>query len=186
MMTMVSQWHHVETFQNEPDLHGSGVREDVAGAQVQRSESLGKLAGRVAHDINNILTVITGFSAFVAEDINAAQRDGCAHLPNASADLEKILTAARRGRGLTNQLMSFEDHQVTRTDVTDLDNVITSVVELLQQTVEKHIQVVLDSNGEPHPVLVDPVSLERALLNLAVNAHDAISTRGTQRKRRSS
>jgi signal transduction histidine kinase len=106
---MVSESHHVEKFQNQPDMRGSGVREDVTGAQVPQPESLDMLAHRVAHDINNLLTVITSFGTFVAEDISAARLNGCAHLENAAADMEKVLTAARRGAELTGQLLSFSD-----------------------------------------------------------------------------
>jgi hypothetical protein len=109
MMTMASESHHVEAFQNEPDIGRSGVREDVTGAQVQQPESLETLAVRIAHDINNLLTMITSFATFVADDISAARLNGCTHLENASADMEKILTAARRGAGLTGQLGSFSD-----------------------------------------------------------------------------
>jgi signal transduction histidine kinase len=105
-MTMVSESGDVETFQNEPDMRGSGVREDMTDAQVEQPETLGRLTDRVAHDINNLMTVIISFGAFVAEDISAARLNGCAHLENAAADMEKILTAARRGAGLTGQLLS--------------------------------------------------------------------------------
>jgi hypothetical protein len=85
-MTMVSKSHHVETFRNESDM-------DMP-------------ARRVAHDLNNLLTVITSFGTFVADEIGAAQQNGCAHLANAPADIEKIRTAARRGAELTRQLLS--------------------------------------------------------------------------------
>src|SRR6266699_720031 len=106
-MTMVIESHDVETFPNEPGTRGSGVRVEVAGAQVQQSESLDMLVPRVAHDINNLLTVIISFGTFVADEISAARRNGCAHLENSPADMEKILTAARRGAGLAGQLLSF-------------------------------------------------------------------------------
>jgi signal transduction histidine kinase len=100
-MTMLSESHHVETFRNESDTRGSGVREDVSGP-----ESLDMFASRVAHDLNNLLTVITSFGTFVADEIGAAQHNGCAHLANAPADIEKIRTAARRGAELTRRLLS--------------------------------------------------------------------------------
>ena len=107
-MTMVGESRPVETFQNEPDTRGSDVRANAAGTQFQQVESLDMLAGRVAHDINNLLTAITSYGTFVADDIRAAQRNGCVHLGNASADIERILAAARRGAGLTGQLLSFQ------------------------------------------------------------------------------
>jgi hypothetical protein len=106
-MTMVSEFHDVETFPNEPDMRGSGVRDEVTGDQVRQPESPDMLVHRVAHDINNLLTVITSFGNFVAEEISAARHNGCAHLENSSADMQKILTAAGRGAGLAGQLMSF-------------------------------------------------------------------------------
>ncbi|GLZ38882.1 hypothetical protein [Actinokineospora sp. NBRC 105648] len=78
----------------------------VGESHLGEPESLDALAGRVAHDLNNLLTVITSFGTFVAEEISAAQRDGCAHLDNAPADVQKVLTAAERGAELTGQLLS--------------------------------------------------------------------------------
>jgi CheY-like chemotaxis protein len=137
------------------------------------------LAGGVAHDFNNLLAVITSFGTFVAEEITAAQSNGCDHLQNASADVEKVLAAARRGAGLTSQLLAFGHRQVMQAEVMDLNVLITSVVTLLQQTLGEHIHVVLDLTDQPHPILADPSQLERALLNLAVNARDAMPTGGS-------
>ena len=77
----------------------SSVREDVTGAQLRQPESLELLVRTIAHDINNLLTVITGFGTFAADDISAAQRNGCVHLEGAPAYIEKILTAANNYAG---------------------------------------------------------------------------------------
>ena len=165
-MTVASDSRHVESDQNEPDPRESGVLEDVTFSQAQRRENLGMLAGGLAHDLNNVLTVISSLTEFVVEEISAAQRNGCTHLKDAPSDMRKVLAAAKRATDLTSQFLSF-DGQVAQAEVVDLNAMITGVVTLLQQTPGKYIQVVLDPKGEPRPTLANRALLEQALLKLA-------------------
>ena len=149
--------------------------------QAQRLESLGMLAGGVAHDFNNLLAVITNFGTFVAEELAAATTNGCDHLDRAAQDIEKILSASRRGISLTQQLLAFGHRQVMHAEVLDANALITGLSQLLHRTIGEHITIKLDLTDDPCLILADPAQLERALLNLTLNARDAMSTGGTLR-----
>ena len=155
-------------------------RKERLQAQAQRLESLGQLAGGVAHDFNNLLAVILNYVSFVSEDIAAAAGpDPAGHLESASADLGQIKKAAERAAGLTHQLLVFARGDVNRPQVLDLDTVVTEVEELLRRTIGEHVELVTSLAGDLWPVLADPGKLEQVLVNLAVNARDAMPGGGT-------
>jgi len=164
-----------------------GFQDDAVGRpvphlpsqQTQRLENLGILVGGIAHDLNNVLAVITSFGAFVGEEITQARDDGCDYLGTAGEDIEKVLRAARRGAGLTEQLCAFGHREVMRAEVLNVDSVIHRVADLLTPAVSEHIRVALDLVADPYPILADPGQLARALLNLAANACDAMPDGGT-------
>lgn len=93
--------------QNEPDTLRRDTAQRVPGDESHQPESLDRLAHRVAHDINNLLAVIISVGTLVADDIDAARRNGCTHLDNVGTDMETVLGAALRGAELTGQLLSF-------------------------------------------------------------------------------
>ena len=156
-------------------------RKERLQAQAQRLESLGQLAGGVAHDFNNLLAVILNYVTFVSEEVAAAAADldPARHLEAASADLAQIKKAAERAAGLTHQLLVFARRDVIRPQVLDLDTVITSVEEMLRRTLGEHVELVISLAGDLWPVLADPGQLEQVLVNLAVNARDAMPAGGT-------
>ena len=154
---------------------------EVQLRQAQRLESLGMLAGGVAHDFNNLLAVITNFGTFVAEEIAAATKNGCGHLDHAAQDIDKILRASRRGVSLTKQLLAFGHRQVVHAEVLDVNTLITRFSQLLHRTLGEHVTITLDLADDPCLILADPDQLERALLNLSLNARDAMPTGGTLR-----
>jgi signal transduction histidine kinase len=148
--------------------------------QAQRLESLGQLAGGVAHDFNNLLAVILNYLSFAAEEVAAAAGpEPSPHLEAAAADLAEADKAARRATGLTHQLLLFARRDVVRPQVLDCDTVITSVEEMLRRTLGEHVQLVTTLAGDLWPVLADPGQLEQVLVNLAVNARDAMPDGGT-------
>ena len=148
--------------------------------QAQRLESLGQLAGGVAHDFNNLLAVILNYVTFVSEEVAAAAGpDPAPHLEAASADLAQITKAAERAAALTHQLLIFARREVVRPQVIDLDSVITTVEEMLRRTIGEHIELVISPAGDLCPILADPGQLEQVLVNLAVNARDAMPGGGT-------
>jgi nitrogen-specific signal transduction histidine kinase/CheY-like chemotaxis protein len=149
-------------------------------AQAQRMESLGQLAGGVAHDFNNLLAVILNYAAFAAEELAAAtESDWAGRCESAHDDLEQISRAGERAASLTRQLLAFARREVVQPQVLDLDTVITAVEEMLRRTLGEHVELAISLAGGLHPVLADPGRLEQVLVNLAVNARDAMPGGGT-------
>lgn len=138
--------------------------------QSQKMESLGRLAGGVAHDFNNLLTVILTCARFAEEEIDEADpRRG---------DLSEIASAAERAAGLTRQLLAFARRQPIEPQVVLLTNVIRNVHRLLERTVGEHITLDLELAEAIWPTLVDPGQFEQVIVNLAVNARDAMPDGG--------
>ena len=149
-------------------------------AQAQRLESLGQLAGGVAHDFNNLLAVILNYADFAAEELAAAtESDWAGRCESAHDDLEQISRAGERAASLTRQLLAFARREVVQPQVLDLDTVITAVEEMLRRTLGEHVELAISLAGDLHPVLADPGQLEQVLVNLAVNARDAMPGGGT-------
>ena len=148
--------------------------------QSQRLESLGQLAGGVAHDFNNLLAVMLNYTSFVAEQIqDAADVDPAGGWPQAAKDLQQVLRAGRRATELTHQLLAFGRREVVRPRVLDLNGVIREVEQLLLRTLGEHIQLHTELEPALWPVLADPGQVEQVLVNLAVNARDAMPAGGT-------
>jgi PAS domain S-box-containing protein len=141
--------------------------------QAQRIEAVGRLAGGVAHDFNNIITVITGSTEMLLEDLAAddAQRQ----------DLEEIRKAAQRAATLTRQLLAFSRKQVLQTRVLDLNAVVRSLDRMLQRLIGEDVMLELALEPAVHAVRADPGQIEQVILNLAVNARDAMPKGGRLR-----
>jgi signal transduction histidine kinase/CheY-like chemotaxis protein len=157
-------------------------RKERSLIQAQRLESLGQLAGGVAHDFNNLLAVILNYASYAAEDVAAAAEEGAdpaLHLEAAGADVLQIKKAAMQAAGLTRQLLLFARRDVIRPQVLDLDSVISSVDDMLRRTLGEHVELVINLAGDLWPVLADPGQIEQVLVNLAVNARDAMPDGGT-------
>jgi two-component system cell cycle sensor histidine kinase/response regulator CckA len=143
--------------------------------QAQRLENLGQLAGGIAHDFNNLLAVILNYVTFVSEEMDVAtESDWAGRWETARGDLTQIKRAAERAARLTHQLLAFARREVVRPQVLDLDQVISGLTEMLRRTLGEHIDVTTSSGGGLWPVLADPGQLEQVLVNLAVNARDAM------------
>jgi len=148
--------------------------------QAQRMENLGQLAGGVAHDFNNLLAVILNYVSFVSEELAAATgSDWRQRCETARGDLGQIKRAGERAASLTRQLLAFARREVVQPQVLDLDSVITAVEEMLRRTLGEHIELVISLAGDLHPVLADPGQLEQVLVNLVLNARDAMPAGGT-------
>jgi PAS domain S-box-containing protein len=147
--------------------------------QVQRLDSLGQLAGGVAHDFNNLLAVILNYASFVSQRLAvAAESDGAESWDAARSDVEQIRRATERGASLTRQLLAFASRDVIRPLVLDLNDVVADVEELLPRAIGEHIELVTSLADDLWPILADAGKLEQVLVNLAVNARDAMPAGG--------
>ena len=142
-------------------------------AQARKMEAVGQLTGGIAHDFNNLLTVVLGNA-----DMLLRRSDGDARLHR---QLSAIHFAAERGQNLTNQLLAFSRRQQLRPSVVDINELIRVFAPLIQQAVGEGITIELDLGDPDLRVNVDPTQLETALLNLAVNARDAMHKEGRLR-----
>ncbi|MGH2916480.1 MAG: ATP-binding protein [Solirubrobacteraceae bacterium] len=148
-------------------------------AQVTRLESLGLLAGGVAHDFNNLLAVILNYAAFAEEAVGAAVAQDPERWSSARDDIAEVQEAARRASRLTHQLLAFARREVVRPEVVSLNDVVRGTAQLLRRTLGEHIELTLTLADDLAPVLADPGQLEQVLVNLAVNARDAMPSGGT-------
>jgi signal transduction histidine kinase len=145
--------------------------------QGQRLEILGQLAGGVAHDFNNLLAVILNYASFVAEELAAAPQSES--MAAAGRDVGQIERAAQRATALTHQLLAFARREVIQPRVLDLNSVVTDVTQLLDRTIGGDVVLHTDLVADLWPVLADTGQIEQVLVNLAVNARDAMSGGGT-------
>jgi PAS domain S-box-containing protein len=143
--------------------------------QAQRLESLGQLAGGIAHDFNNLLAVIINYAAFVASDLDAAAGiEGEDRWRGTREDVEQIRLAGERAAHLTHQLLSFARREVVQPEVVDVNDVVGDIEQLLRRTLGEHVELHSSLAADLSPVLIDPGRLEQVLVNLAVNARDAM------------
>jgi len=152
--------------------------------QAQRLEVLGRLAGGVAHDFNNLLAVILNYAAFVSEELAAtagSAPDWERRRQVAQRDVIQIQRAAERGTNLTHQLLAFARREVVQSLVLNLNDVVTDVEELLRRTLGEDMELVTSLSRSLWPILADPGQLEQVLVNLAINARDAMPGGGTLR-----
>ena len=150
--------------------------------QAQRLEGLGQLAGGVAHDFNNLIAVILNYAAFVGEEIDTAAQGGAGpQWQAASADVDQIRRAAERAAGLTRQLLSFARREVIQPQVVVLNDLIDNVASILRRTLGADLDLITDLAEDLPPVLVDAGQIDQVILNLAVNARDAMPDGGSLR-----
>jgi PAS domain S-box-containing protein len=150
--------------------------------QAQRLESLGQLAGGIAHDFNNLLAVIMNYAAFVAEDLEAAgEKDGEERWRSTREDVEQVRLASERASHLTHQLLAFARREVVQPEVVDVNDIVGEIEQLLRRTLGEHVELQSSLGEDLRPVLIDPGQLEQILVNLAVNARDAMPDGGTLR-----
>lgn len=141
--------------------------------QAQKMEAIGQLAGGIAHDFGNIIGAILAFAGFA--------RDGLAEDDLRRADIDEVISAAERAVGLTRQLLTFSRRQpLSRSPVT-LNDRISQIRPLLVQSLTEQVKLELVLPDEPVVVRIDPVQFDQVLLNLAVNARDAMPHGGELR-----
>jgi len=148
--------------------------------QHQRLESMGQLAGGVAHDFNNLLAVILSYTEFVADAVREHDcSDPDESWASVGGDIEHIKAATARAADLTRQLLTFARREVVRPQVLDLNEVISGLHDLLDRTLGGRVELRSDLAADLPPVLADRGQIEQVLLNLVVNARDAMPGGGS-------
>jgi PAS domain S-box-containing protein len=139
-------------------------------AQVQKMEAIGQLTGGIAHDFNNLLMIISGHAEMLRRRLNE---------PRAVHGLEAIQVAARRGESLTRQLLTFSRRQPLNPVSVDLRQRLEAVREMLASSLRGNITLAVDIPEDLWPVEIDIAEFELAVVNIAVNARDAMADGGT-------
>jgi len=137
--------------------------------QSQKMEAVGRLAGGVAHDFNNLLTVIAGYAGLLRESQPAG---------NSSPELAEIEKAVDRAASLTQKLLAFSRKQVRQPRAMDLNTVMSGLEELLRRLLGEKVQLLTAPGGGLHLVKADPHQIEQVIMNLALNARDAMPDGG--------
>ncbi len=175
----VDERSHIRRGQDGAVTHFQGIVIDITETrlieaqllQAQKMESIGRLAGGVAHDYNNMLSVIIGHAELaLGKDIeDDSLRD----------DLQEILAAAGRSRDITRQLLAFARKDAIIPEVLDLNEVVAGMLRVLRRLLGEDIDLAWMPGSELWPVRMDPAQLDQILANLCVNARDAIADIGT-------
>ncbi|WP_304222395.1 response regulator [Gracilinema caldarium] len=139
--------------------------------QAQKMEAIGRLAGGIAHDFNNIITAIMGYGNLLREDIEDN--------PLLKEEVEGILSATQRAVNLTRQLLSFSRKQAVEAKVVNIHDILKDLEKMIQRLVNENIQVTLALNASTPFVSIDPGQFEQTIVNLVVNARDAIKGNGS-------
>ena len=138
--------------------------------QAQKMESIGTLAGGIAHDFNNLLTVILSYSSSLSEGLPAGSKGQSA--------AEQIHHASERAAELTRQMLAFSRQQVFQLRIVNLNEVIHNLLKMLRRVIGEHIEITTALASDLKPVKADTGQLEQVLINLSVNARDAMSQGG--------
>ena len=158
-----------------------GISRDITGqreleAQLrhsQKMEAIGQLAGGIAHDFNNILTIITGFATTLLEDDDDPEMRRVA--------TTQIVSAADRAAGLTRQLLAFGRRQIMKPQDEDLNDLVSSLAKMVQRLVGEDINLQLQLSMRPLPIHADRGLIDQVLMNLVINARDAMPSGGVLR-----
>lgn len=139
-------------------------------AESQKMEAIGRLAGGVAHDFNNMLTTILGYASLIQEEAEPGS--------SIAQDAAQVKRAAETAAAFTQKLLAFGRRQVLRAEPVDVAGVIENVAAILRRTLGESITLTVDVERDVWPILADPAQVEQAIMNLALNARDAMPQGG--------
>ncbi|MFO0659016.1 MAG: PAS domain S-box protein [Polyangiaceae bacterium] len=139
----------------------------------QKMEAVGRLAGGVAHDFNNLLSVILSYTELAVMELH--------HEDLLRADLEEVIQAAKRAESLTRQLLAFSRRQMLRPELLDLSQTVLSLGKMLRRLIGEDIELAMDIPAQAFPVQADRGQIEQVIMNLLVNARDAMPDGGRVR-----
>lgn len=140
--------------------------------QAQKMEALGRLAEGISHDFNNILTIILNYTDFF-------EPDGTADYDELKESARQIREAVQRGKGLTNQLLAFSKKQIVEKDLIDIDTVVDEMEEMFDRLIGRKIDLSIEQDGSRNIVWANKNQIEQIILNLVINARDAMPKGGT-------
>jgi PAS domain S-box-containing protein len=164
----VCSMHVLDVHDEHTAVRAREVLEDRL-RQAQKLESMGRLVGGVAHDFNNRLLVIMGYAEML--------KRAAAQNPEIESHADVVLTSARRAADLTRQLLAFGRRQVLKPRSTDLNTLVDSMRRMFERVIGEGIELVTVL-GAKHPMLADPGQIEQVLMNLVLNARDAVLESG--------
>jgi signal transduction histidine kinase/ActR/RegA family two-component response regulator len=159
---------HDITARRKAELDRAKLEEQLA--QAQKMEAIGRLAGGVAHDFNNILTGILGHTDFLLSTMPPEDP--------ASADLEEIQKAAHRAASLTQQLLAFSRRQIIAPRIVNLNDAVGHATRMLSRIIGEDVDLVFSEGSDLWCVRIDPAQIDQILINLATNARDAMPDGG--------
>jgi signal transduction histidine kinase/FixJ family two-component response regulator len=163
---MAAVWRKAKLLQDLERSLEELKRTQAQFVQAQKMEAIGRLAGGVAHDFNNLLTVINGFAQLMQSQLSPD--DPC------RKSVEKILGSSRRAVALVRQLLAFSRQEAVRPVVLDLNDVITEALKLLDRVIGEDVELTTHLASDLARVQADPGQMEQVLMNLVVNARDAM------------
>ena len=139
--------------------------------QAQKLESIGSLAGGIAHDMNNVLAAVCGFTEMVMNDLDSEGEH--------YRELSNVLTAGNHGAKLISQILAFSRKQILRPEVLNLNEVVQDFTAMIRRLLGESVETVNALNSQIHPVYADAVQIEQVIMNLVINARDAMPEGGT-------
>jgi signal transduction histidine kinase len=166
---------HAQEEKNQAELGLKAAQEDLRQKdaqllQTRKMEAVGRLVSGVAHDFNNLLTIIMGYSELLL----------CRAAPNdpTRETIEQVYKAGERATALTRQLLAFSRKQAREPELVDVNAVVTGIVQLLKRVIGKDVEIVTNLGASVPLIKADPARIEQIIMNLAVNARDAMPTGG--------
>lgn len=162
---LVDEFNKMSRRLGEAEEHRKEIEDQLF--QAQKMEAVGRLAGGVAHDYNNMINVIMGFTELALENVDPKDQ--------LYDDLQEIYNAAQRSMILTRQLLAFARRQSIAPKVLDINKTVNSMIKMLQHLIGEDIKLIWNPATKVWPIKIDPTQIDQILANLCVNARDAIS-----------